>query len=70
MIPLLPPVIISLPDVKMCDASHHDDDGDGDVVCMGADTKGGKVGPDMRCVLVSGDTQLFQRHLTRHAYRH
>jgi hypothetical protein len=54
----------------MCDASNDDDDDDDDVVCMEADTKGEKMGPDMRCVLVTGDTQLFQRHVTRHLYRH
>ena len=49
-----PPVIISLPDVRMCDASHDDDDDDNDVVvCTEADTKGGYLGPDMRCVLVT-----------------
>ena len=58
-IPLFPPVVISLPDVKMCDASHHDDgdddddDYDDDDVGMAADTKGVKLGPDMRRVLVT-----------------
>jgi hypothetical protein len=60
----------------MCDASHDDDDDDddddeyggggggggggGDVVCMGADTKGGKLGPDMRCDLLVEIPNFFK----------
>lgn len=48
-IPLFPPVVISLPDVRMCDASHDDDNDDDDVVCKAADTKGGSW--DLTCAV-------------------